>query len=60
MHVTDFIHVEIVIIALGNMPDQPILENKYSRSTFIAILATVGAYGIVAVIVRMDDLGTSH
>jgi predicted DNA repair protein MutK len=25
--------------------------------TFIAILATVGVYGIVAAIVRMDDLG---
>jgi predicted DNA repair protein MutK len=38
--------------------DQPILK-QVLVVTFIAILATVGVYGIVAVIVRMDDLGTS-
>jgi predicted DNA repair protein MutK len=57
--VTDFIlSVEIVIIALGTVLDQPILK-QVLVVTFIAILATVGVYGIVAVIVRMDDLGTS-
>lgn len=55
--VTDFIlSIEIVIIALGTVLGQPIL-NQIIVVTFIAILATVGVYGIVALIVRMDDLG---
>jgi predicted DNA repair protein MutK len=57
--VTDFIlSVEIVIIALGTVLNQPIL-NQILVVTFIAVVATVGVYGIVAVIVRMDDLGTA-
>lgn len=55
--VTDFIlSVEIVIIALGTVMGQPIL-GQIIVVTFIAFLATVGVYGIVALIVRMDDLG---
>lgn len=55
--VTDFIlSIEIVIIALGTVLGQPIL-NQIIVVTFIAILATAGVYGIVALIVRMDDLG---
>ncbi|MBE0393120.1 hypothetical protein HNQ02_002254 [Flavobacterium sp. 7E] len=55
--ITDFIlSVEIVIIALGTVEGESIL-NKILVVTFIAILATVGVYGIVALIVRMDDLG---
>lgn len=55
--VTDFIlSIEIVIIALGTVLGQPIL-NQIIVVTFIAILATVGVYGIVALIVRMDDFG---
>lgn len=55
--VTDFIlSVEIVIIALGTVLGKPIL-NQVIVVTFIAFLATVGVYGIVALIVRMDDLG---
>jgi predicted DNA repair protein MutK len=55
--VTDFIlSIEIVIIALGTVLGQPIL-NQIIVVTFIAFLATVGVYGIVALIVRMDDLG---
>jgi predicted DNA repair protein MutK len=55
--VTDFIlSVEIVIIALGTVLGKPIL-NQILVVTFIAFLATVGVYGIVALIVRMDDLG---
>jgi len=55
--VTDFIlSIEIVIIALGTVLGQPIL-NQSLVVTFIAFLATVGVYGIVALIVRMDDLG---
>lgn len=55
--VTDFIlSIEIVIIALGTVLGKPIL-NQIIVVTFIAFLATVGVYGIVALIVRMDDLG---
>jgi predicted DNA repair protein MutK len=55
--VTDFIlSVEIVIIALGTVVSEPILEQIIVVSV-IALLATVGVYGIVAVIVRMDEFG---
>ena len=55
--VTDFIlSVEIVIIALGTVLEEPLLSQIMVVS-IIAILATVGVYGIVAMIVRMDELG---
>lgn len=55
--VTDFIlSVEIVIIALGTVVGQPIVSQIVVVS-FIAVLATVGVYGIVALIVRMDEVG---
>jgi uncharacterized protein len=55
--VTDFIlSVEIVIIALGTVLEKPILTQIIVVS-IIAILATIGVYGIVAAIVRMDDVG---
>ncbi len=55
--VTDFIlSVEIVIIALGTVLEKPITTQIIVVS-FIAFLATVGVYGIVAAIVRMDDVG---
>lgn len=55
--VTDFIlSVEIVIIALGTVTDKEI-SVQIMVVTFIAILATVGVYGIVALIVRMDEFG---
>ncbi|MDW5288261.1 DUF808 domain-containing protein [Formosa sp. PL04] len=55
--VTDFIlSVEIVIIALGSVVGQPILTQVIVVS-IVALIATVGVYGIVALIVRMDDFG---
>lgn len=55
--VTDFIlSIEIVIIALGTVLEETIVHQIIVVS-FIALLATVGVYGIVALIVRMDDLG---
>ncbi len=55
--ITDFIlSVEIVIIALGTVVEQPISKQILVVS-IIALIATVGVYGIVAVLVRMDDLG---
>lgn len=54
---TDFIlSVEIVIIALGTVVDQP-LGTQILVVSIIALLATVGVYGLVAVIVRMDEFG---
>ncbi|GGE41184.1 hypothetical protein EV200_101686 [Pedobacter psychrotolerans] len=54
---TDFIlSVEIVIIALGTVLDKSITLQILTVSV-VAILATVGVYGIVALIVRMDDAG---
>ena len=56
---TDFIlSLEIVIIALGTaMEKQHELITQIISVTLVAILATVGVYGIVALIVRMDDAG---
>ncbi|WP_127844125.1 DUF808 domain-containing protein [Psychroflexus aestuariivivens] len=54
---TDFIlSVEIVIIALGTVSDKG-LSIQIPVVTIIALIATVGVYGIVALIVRMDDTG---
>lgn len=55
--VTDFIlSVEIVIIALGTVLEKPLLSQILVVS-FVAVIATVGVYGIVALIVRMDEVG---
>lgn len=54
---TDFIlSVEIVIIALSSVLDKS-LSTQILTVSAVSILATVGVYGIVALIVRMDDLG---
>lgn len=54
---TDFIlSVEIVIIALGTVLEQPTLM-QIATVSIVALIATVGVYGIVALIVRMDDAG---
>lgn len=53
----DFIlSIEIVILALST-----VVQEKFSIQiivvSFVAILATIGVYGIVALIVRIDDFG---
>jgi predicted DNA repair protein MutK len=54
---TDFIlSLEIVIIALSTVLDES-LTLQIATTCIVSIIATVGVYGIVAVIVRMDDLG---
>jgi len=54
---TDFIlSIEIVIIALGTVIGQQFVMQVVVVSV-VAILATIGVYGIVALIVRMDDIG---
>lgn len=54
---TDFIlSIEIVIIALGSVLDASLTIQILTVSA-VAFLATIGVYGIVALIVRMDDAG---
>lgn len=54
---TDFIlSLEIVIIAMGTVLDKP-LSIQILTVSFVALLATVGVYGLVGLIVRMDDFG---
>ncbi|WP_294309308.1 DUF808 domain-containing protein [uncultured Chryseobacterium sp.] len=56
---TDFIlSIEIVIIALGTVLEEshPFIT-QILVTTLVAFIATVGVYGIVALIVRMDDAG---
>ena len=54
---TDFIlSVEIVIIALGTVLEESLTIQILTVSV-VALLATIGVYGIVALIVRMDDAG---
>jgi len=54
---TDFIlSAEIVAITLGIVSESPLL-NQVIILAGIAILVTIGVYGIVAAIVKIDDLG---
>lgn len=55
--ITDFIlSIEIVIIALSAVVNET-LTIQIATVSVVALLATVGVYGIVALIVRMDDYG---
>ena len=54
---TDFIlSIEIIIIALGTVLEQS-LPIQIIAVSIVAIVATIGVYGIVALIIRMDDFG---
>lgn len=48
--------MEIVIIALGTVLDENVTIQILTVS-IVSLLATIGVYGIVAMIVRMDDVG---
>lgn len=55
--ITDFIlSVEIIMIALGSVADQD-LTTQIMVVSIIALAATIGVYGLVALMVRMDDSG---
>lgn len=55
---TDFIlSAEIVVITLGTISVTAPFITKVSVLSVIAILMTVGVYGLVATIVKIDDLG---
>ncbi|MBW3086781.1 Inner membrane protein YedI [Austwickia sp. TVS 96-490-7B] len=54
---TDFIlSAEIMVIALGEVADRPLLTRTISLIV-VALLITIGVYGLVAMIVKMDDIG---
>ena len=54
---TDFIlSIEVVLIALSSVMDAPLVE-KIIIVTLVSFLATIGVYGIVALIIRLDDIG---
>lgn len=54
---TDFIlSIEIIMIALGTVMEKELLLQILVVS-IVAVLATVGVYGLVAMLVRMDDVG---
>ena len=54
---TDFIlSAEIIVIGLGTVAGEPFLT-RLTVLVAIAIAMTIGVYGIVAGIVKMDDLG---
>ena len=54
---TDFVlSAEIIVIALGSAAGATLLEKSLVLA-IIAVVITVGVYGLVAGIVKMDDLG---
>lgn len=54
---TDFIlSAEIIVIALGVMSEYPFLKQCIAL-TVVALGITVGVYGAVAIIVKIDDIG---
>ncbi len=55
--ITDFVlSIEIVLIALASVDTLP-LAQKATIVTLIAFGATLGVYGLVALLVRLDDMG---
>lgn len=54
---TDFIlSIEIVVIALAAVSTRPFMI-QVSSTVVVALVATFGVYGLVAMIVRMDNVG---
>jgi predicted DNA repair protein MutK len=54
---TDFIlSAEIIVISLGTMADKS-LTTQFVALSLISVLFTVGVYGLVAALLKMDDAG---
>jgi predicted DNA repair protein MutK len=54
---TDFIlSAEIMAIALGEVADNPLVARAVALA-LVAIAITVGVYGVVGLIVKLDDIG---
>jgi predicted DNA repair protein MutK len=55
---TDFVlSAEIIVITLGMVASSPFVTQMFVLIA-ISLLMTVGVYGLVAAIVKLDDLGT--
>jgi len=55
--ITDFVlSIEIILIALSSVEDSPFLT-QVIVVTLIAFGATIGVYSLVALLVRLDDIG---
>lgn len=54
---TDFIlSAEIIVITLGTVAEQALMK-QFLVLTSIALIMTIGVYGLVACIVKLDDFG---
>lgn len=54
---TDFVlSAEIIVIALGEVATKPLMT-QFAVLASISLLMTVGVYGLVAGIVKLDDMG---
>ena len=54
---TDFIlSAEIIVITLGTVAGEPFIK-QFSVLALIAVVMTIGVYGLVAGIVKLDDAG---
>jgi predicted DNA repair protein MutK len=54
---TDFIlSAEIIVISLGMVADRP-FQTQVAVLVTIALLMTVGVYGLVALVIKLDDIG---
>jgi len=48
--------IEIIVIALNSVSDLPFSQQLFIVS-IVALIATIGIYGVVALIIRLDDIG---
>lgn len=54
---TDFVlSAEIIVITLGTVADKP-LATQFAVLATIGVLMTLGVYGLVGLIVKLDDIG---
>ncbi len=54
---TDFVlSAEIIVIALGTVAGEP-MRRQFMVLSAVALLMTVGVYGLVAAIIKLDDAG---
>lgn len=55
---TDFIlSAEIIVIALGTIAPEAAFTTRLAVLSLVAVGMTVGVYGVVAMLVKLDDLG---
>lgn len=56
---TDFIlSAEIMVITLNDLPTEPLLTQGIVLA-LVGVVVTIGVYGVVGLIVKMDDVGLS-